>query len=60
MNEKFFTPEKILLILHPVKFTEFYYYKYEDKALEERIKKLLNYENPLKESLLTKIEKSKF
>ena len=38
----------------------FYYYKYEDKALEERIKKLLNYENPLKESLLTKIEKPNF
>ena len=38
----------------------FYHYKYEDKALEERIKKLLNYENPLKESLLTKIEKPNF
>jgi hypothetical protein len=38
----------------------FYYYKYQDKALEERIKKLLKFENPLKESLLKKIKNLNF
>ena len=41
MNEKFFTPEKILLILHPDKFTEFNYYKYELSYLEKKNYKII-------------------
>ena len=29
MNKRFLHPKRKLLILHPSKFTEFYYYKYE-------------------------------
>ena len=38
----------------------FYYYAYQDKVIEERVKKLLKFENPLKESLLKKIKNLNF